>query len=229
MDSKFKSVDDYSFLYASYSEDIKKIGAGDAQEADSKSSLCSAAPEGKVSDFEIKGDKVLFKGSNGTVSYEEAKKKLANESFVPPCNSDYKVTSEFGPRASSVGSSNHKGIDIAPRDINGNACGDGNVQAVAVNDGEIVAVRTQAGGVGYGNYVDIEHTTSDGTKYVTRYAHLNDKGIANLKKQVRDGAIPIKAGDPIAWIGNTGSSTAPHLHVEIIVDGQRVDPRLMGW
>ncbi len=229
MDSKFKSVDDYSFLYASYSGDIKKIGAGDAQEADSKSSLCSAAPEGKVSDFEIKGDKVLLKGEEGTASYEEAKKKLANESFVPPCNSNYVVKSEFGHRDIDIGSSEHKGLDIAPRDINGKACDEGTVQAVAVNDGKIVAARTQAGGIGYGNYVDVEHTASDGTKYVTRYAHLSDKEFSSIKDKIGTDSALIKAGEKIGWIGSTGTSTAPHLHVEIIVDGQRVDPRLMGW
>ena len=38
---------------------------------------------------------------------------------------------------------------------------------------------------------------------------------------------PVKAGDPIALVGNEGESTGPHLHAEVRVDDRAVDP--IGW
>lgn len=65
---------------------------------------------------------------------------------------------------------------------------------------------------GYGYVVDIEH----GYGYVTRYAHLQDIQV-NEGEQVRRGEV-------IATSGNSGQSTGPHLHYEVIKDGVPQDP-----
>ena len=52
----------------------------------------------------------------------------------------------------------------------------------------------------------------------TAYAHLN-----GFKKGIY-GGVRVKQGDVIGFIGSTGNSTGPHLHYEIIVNGQQVNP-----
>ena len=65
---------------------------------------------------------------------------------------------------------------------------------------------------GYGKYVRIDH----GYGYKTAYAHLNE-----LKVKVGQ---TIKRGDIIGTLGNTGLSTGPHLHYEVIYNNKFVDP-----
>ena len=65
---------------------------------------------------------------------------------------------------------------------------------------------------GQGNVVEITHPGG----YVTRYAHLSDI-------QVRKG-VRIHKGACVGYVGISGNSFAPHLHYEIIKDGQYLDP-----
>lgn len=66
---------------------------------------------------------------------------------------------------------------------------------------------------GYGNLVEINH----GKGYVTRYGHC-------LKNLVKVGQT-VKKGEVIAKMGSTGRSTGPHVHFEVLVNGQRVNPK----
>jgi hypothetical protein len=67
--------------------------------------------------------------------------------------------------------------------------------------------------VGYGNTITIDH----GFGYETYYAHLS-------KIKVKPGQ-KVKRGEVIGLVGNTGTSTAPHLHYEVSKDGQKVNPQ----
>ena len=64
----------------------------------------------------------------------------------------------------------------------------------------------------FGHYIEIDH----GNGYVTVYAHLS-------KRMVRRGD-KVTRGDIIAEIGNTGKSTAAHLHYEVKLNGNHVNP-----
>ena len=64
----------------------------------------------------------------------------------------------------------------------------------------------------YGKHIKLEHDE----EYVTLYAHLS--GIV-----VKLGQI-VEEGDTIGFVGNTGRSTNPHLHYEVIRDGVHLDP-----
>lgn len=66
---------------------------------------------------------------------------------------------------------------------------------------------------GYGYYVVVDH----GNGMVTLYAH-------NSRLLVRVGET-VEAGDVVSLSGSTGRSTGPHLHFEVRVNGQRVNPR----
>jgi murein DD-endopeptidase MepM/ murein hydrolase activator NlpD len=80
----------------------------------------------------------------------------------------------------------------------------------ATGDGKVREVKTLFGG--YGKYIEIDH----GFGYITLYAHLSGF-------EVRKGQN-IKRGELIGYVGNTGQSTAPHLHYEVRKDGKVVNP-----
>lgn len=112
-------------------------------------------------------------------------------------------TSDFGPRWHPIlkQNRNHNGVDwAAPTGTPVYAAGPGRVSYAGV-----------AGG--YGNVVYIDHGGSE-----TRYAHLN--AFADLGKT----GAQVQAGDLIGYVGTTGRSTGPHLHFELRVGGQPVDP-----
>jgi murein DD-endopeptidase MepM/ murein hydrolase activator NlpD len=95
----------------------------------------------------------------------------------------------------------HRGMDFS--------CSTGtNVLAAASG---IVAEATYKSDYGY--TVLITHT--NGTQ--TRYAHMS-------QLLVKTGDV-VTQGDVVGLSGSTGDSTGPHLHFEIIVDGERVDPQ----
>lgn len=66
---------------------------------------------------------------------------------------------------------------------------------------------------GLGNLLEIDH----GLKFITRYGHLTK---FNVKKHDN-----VKRGDIIGYLGNTGRSTGPHLHYEVIYNGKEVNPK----
>lgn len=110
------------------------------------------------------------------------------------------ITSYVGPRWGRT----HNGIDIV---ADGRPCKGDPVYAAA--DG--VVVRADWYG-GFGNCVIIDH--GDGIE--TLYAHFS-------KISVKVGDV-VKAGDEVGKIGSTGNSTGPHLHFEVHVDGEVVNP-----
>jgi murein DD-endopeptidase MepM/ murein hydrolase activator NlpD len=95
----------------------------------------------------------------------------------------------------------HSGIDFAA------AIG---TPIYATADGKVMSVDVRFSG--YGKMVEIDH----GFGYRTRYAHMHEFA-------VRAGQN-VKRGDLIGYVGNTGLSTAPHLHYEVMINGTHVDP-----
>ena len=72
---------------------------------------------------------------------------------------------------------------------------------------------TRAGVVsGYGKMVEIDH----GNGFKTKYGHMN-------AIYVKQGQV-IAQGQTIGEVGNTGRSTGPHLHYEVLYDGANLDP-----
>lgn len=113
-----------------------------------------------------------------------------------------RLSSTFGGRASpgGIGSTNHKGVDWATPV---------GTSVYASCGGTVISAGWRGG---YGYCIDIQHP--DGK--VTRYAHLS-------KIYVYAGQY-VSQGEVIALSGNTGNSTGPHIHFEIIVNGVQVNP-----
>ena len=110
------------------------------------------------------------------------------------------ITSRYGV-SSNIRKSTHTGLDIS---------------AVTGTDIKVVADGTviSAGYSGsYGYLVKVDH----GNGLETWYAHTS-------KMYVKKGDT-VKAGDVIAAVGSTGNSTGPHLHLEIRINGEHVDPQ----
>jgi murein DD-endopeptidase MepM/ murein hydrolase activator NlpD len=85
---------------------------------------------------------------------------------------------------------------------------------VAAAGGRVVENKNDQNG--YGNYVVIEHM-SGGQKIETLYGHMKDPSPLQVGASVQQ-------GQQIGLVGSTGSSTGPHLHFEVIVNGKPQDP-----
>ena len=118
------------------------------------------------------------------------------------------ISSGFGERVAPCRgcSSHHMGVDFTP----------GNGAAIfAIADGVVITAQDDMWG--FGNHVIIEHQI-DGHVVTSTYAHMQH-GSSPLK--VGD---EIKVGDFVGLVGMTGTATGPHLHLEITLDGAKVDP-----
>ena len=109
------------------------------------------------------------------------------------------VSSPYGLRWG--GTDFHPGIDIA---------NDMGTPIVATADGVVEYAGWNSGG--YGNMVDIDH----GNGIMTRYGHASQVVVSTGQQ--------VKRGQLIAYMGSTGFSTGPHVHYEVHVNGQRVNP-----
>jgi murein DD-endopeptidase MepM/ murein hydrolase activator NlpD len=96
----------------------------------------------------------------------------------------------------------HKGIDLSTY-----RQGD---PIVATADGQVVTIDYDE--TGFGNYIIIKHKHG----YYTRYGHMQGFKV-KIGQRVQQGEV-------IGWIGNTGLSTGPHLHYEVHVGSDVVDP-----
>ncbi len=80
----------------------------------------------------------------------------------------------------------------------------------ATADGVVKSSEFNAGG--YGNCVVLNH----GFGYQTLYGHMSKLGCRTGQK--------VKRGDLIGYVGSTGKSTGPHVHYEVIKNGDKIDP-----
>ena len=145
--------------------------------------------------FAIRADDGKFYDRNGT--------GLAKGFMRFPTSKQFRVSSNFNPRRLNPVTGRvapHKGVDFAMPQ---------GTPVLSVGDGEVVVAK-RSGAAGY--YVAVRH----GRTYTTRYMHLR-------KLLVKEGQ-KVKSGDRIALSGNTGRSTGPHLHYEVWINQQAVNP-----
>ncbi|MCL6405569.1 murein DD-endopeptidase MepM [Dickeya dadantii] len=120
-----------------------------------------------------------------------------------PTMKQFKVSSNFNPRRLNPVTGRiapHRGVDFSMPV---------GTPVLAVGDGEVVVAERDSEA---GNFVAVRH----GRQYTTRYMHMNRLLVKPGQK--------IKRGDRIGLSGNTGRSTGPHLHYELWVNQQAVNP-----
>lgn len=116
------------------------------------------------------------------------------------------VTSYYGYRVHPVsgGKDYHTGVDI------------GMPQGTVIRAGHDGVVTVAGNSGGYGLCVIIEGDTPTGKTLMTRYGHCSQLLVA--------AGANVHAGDVIAKVGSTGTSTGPHLHLEVLLDGHYLNP-----
>lgn len=197
------------FGAAPYPEHLRKPGVGGADrfksyEGYDNSKLIIEAQK-KVSELErqlvsqSKSFEELFK-----LAQSKSEMLASIPAIQPVRNEDLKrVASGYGWRIDPIYKVRkmHWGMDFtAPIGTEIFATGDG------------VVVRVERKQSGYGKNVVIKH----GFGYETLYGHMS-------KIMVKEGQ-KVKRGEVIGLIGNTGKSVGPHLHYEVIKDGEKVNP-----
>jgi len=112
------------------------------------------------------------------------------------------ISSRFGERSDPFTGerTQHRGLDFA---------GTRGTEVLSVASGVVIWAAARAA---YGNTVEIDH----GNGYRTRYAHNEDLVVT--------AGDHVNAGQVIARMGSTGRASAPHVHFEVLKDGQRVNP-----
>ena len=128
---------------------------------------------------------------------------LCIPAIQPISNKDLKKTaSGYGVRVDPIYKTTkfHSGMDFSANT---------GTDVYATGNGTVVSAGWETG---YGNTIEINH----GFGYRTRYAHLHSISVKKGEKVVR-GAV-------IGTVGSTGKSTGPHLHYEVVVKGEKVNP-----
>ena len=118
-----------------------------------------------------------------------------------------RLSSPYGMRKHPIDGFNkmHRGTDFAAPT---------GTPIMASGDGVIIKASWCGGG---GNCVKIKHNSS----YSTVYAHMSKfSTLSKIGNRVKQGQI-------IGYVGSTGKSTGPHLHYEVIFNGEKINPMKM--
>ncbi|AZL83541.1 M23 family metallopeptidase (plasmid) [Aliivibrio salmonicida] len=124
----------------------------------------------------------------------------------PMQGTTYRISSGFGTRFVKNHpnvSKNHKGLDFSTPV---------GTPIYAPASGVVTLVRPSTAKVGAGNFLRLRH----GFSFESSYSHLS-------KFYVKSGQY-VDRGQLIAWSGNTGNTTGPHLHYEVKYNGRQIDP-----
>lgn len=165
-----------------------------------------------INDLNNKVEKITSLVELQSKSFDELKKLADNKSdflasipaIQPIANKDLKrIASGFGYRIHPIYKTTkfHSGIDFtAPTRTPVYATGNGNI------------VFAKYEGRGYGNHIIVNHSFG----YRSLYGHLSSIEVYEGQK--------VKRGELIGYVGNTGTSTAPHLHYEVEKGAKKVNP-----
>ena len=144
---------------------------------------------------------------NNYIEYFNSDGKSATKALMKTPINGARLSSAYGMRKHPILGYNkkHMGVDFAaPTGTPIMAAGTGHIEYVGTNGGA-------------GKYIRIKHLNG----YKTSYSHLSGYA-SGMQKNVR-----VKQGQTIGYVGSTGLSTGPHLHYEVIFNGEKINPMKM--
>ena len=213
-DAANQKADEMKGVVEKIESDLAKIKANAAAVASDLKEVSAnlAAQEKAEDDLNKEAERigsVIYKLQQKLAAENASRKSGRGWKWPVPGNTT--ITSNFGWRIHPVYHYKkfHSGIDISA------SLG---TKVVAARGGTVLLVSNPVqgrnyGGWGYGNYIVIDH----GDGKATLYGHLKQTEVS-----VGD---EVNAGDRIGLVGSTGTSTGPHLHFEVRVNGTTVNPR----
>ncbi|MGZ8190455.1 MAG: M23 family metallopeptidase [Methylococcaceae bacterium] len=151
---------------------------------------------------------VRYKDNEGNVNYYSPEGKTMRKAFLSTPVDFARISSHFDshrkhPVLNRIRA--HKGVDYAART---------GTPVKAAGDGKVAFLGRKGG---YGQVMIIEH----GQRYETLYAHLS-----SFKRGLENGD-PVRQGEIIGYVGQTGLATGPHLHYEFRIDGIHRNPEAL--
>jgi murein DD-endopeptidase MepM/ murein hydrolase activator NlpD len=145
-----------------------------------------------------------YQGEDGVIDFFDEAGRSLKKFLVRKPIADGVLRSGFGSRRHPVlgYTKTHTGVDWANRI---------GTPILAAGNGTVIKAEWDSG---YGRRIEIQHANG----YVTAYSHQSRfaNGIAP--------GVRVKQGQVVGYVGNTGLSTGPHLHYEVIINGHFVDP-----
>jgi murein DD-endopeptidase MepM/ murein hydrolase activator NlpD len=135
-------------------------------------------------------------------SWQSEQEKMALLPVSSPLKGDFGMTSRFGGRADPLTHDRafHEGLDLIAS---------WQAPVIATAPGRVL--RSEYSGA-YGQWVEIEHAHH----YISRYAHLD-------RRLVAVGDV-VRRGQTLGMLGNSGRSTGPHLHYEVLYKNRPINP-----
>ncbi|WP_210496094.1 M23 family metallopeptidase [Microvirga antarctica] len=202
-----ESVNDLVRIFGYDVDFQRRVTPGDTFEVFYGADEDNAPPEILYAALTVNGEArrvYRYQGDDGTIDFfDEAGRSLKKFLLRKPISEGI-LRSGFGSRYHPIlgYSRPHTGVDWANRI---------GTPILAAGNGTIIKAEWDSG---YGRRVELQHTNG----YVTAYSHMSGFG-----KGVTPGTR-VKQGQVIGYLGNTGLSTGPHLHYEVIINGSFVDP-----
>lgn len=151
---------------------------------------------------------IRYKDNEGNVNYYSPEGKTMRKAFLSTPVEYTHISSHFDthrrhPILNRIRA--HKGIDYAART---------GTPVKSAGDGVVTFLGRKGG---YGQVMIVQH----GERYETLYAHLS-----NFKRGLQNGD-PVRQGEIIGYVGQTGLATGPHLHYEFRIDGVHRNPETL--
>jgi murein DD-endopeptidase MepM/ murein hydrolase activator NlpD len=145
-----------------------------------------------------------FQGEDGSIDFFDEAGRSLKKFLVRKPIADGVLRSGFGYRRHPIlgYSKMHTGVDWSNRI---------GTPIYAAGNGTVIKAEWDSG---YGRRIEIQHTNG----YVTAYSHQS-----RFANGIRPSAR-VRQGQVIGYVGNTGLSTGPHLHYEVLINGHFVDP-----
>lgn len=145
-----------------------------------------------------------YQGDDGSIDFFDETGRSLKKFLIRKPIADGVLRSGFGSRYHPIlgYTRPHTGVDWSNRI---------GTPIIAAGNGTVIKAEWDSG---YGRRVELQHTNG----YVTAYSHMS-----GFAKGVSPGAR-VQQGQVIGYLGNSGLSTGPHLHYEVIINGSFVDP-----